>query len=187
MCYWLEARDNVKHPKMHRQSLHNREVSAPHVSQAKVEESCSGRCSSALSEFKSRTGYRKETGKYNKACCDGKSVSHRICTQVGAFIQSLAASKSFKKHSDQFPERAITWNSSVQQETILDLTSLNISELDGCLKEGRRLKFVGNSTLGMEFLIPCRTQNSECLESLGEEAGNRTNVIGKKHRAVQAA
>ena len=42
VCYWVEARDDVKHPKMHRQSLHNREVSAPHVSQAKVEESCSG-------------------------------------------------------------------------------------------------------------------------------------------------
>lgn len=101
VCYWLEARDDVKHPKIHRQSLHNREVCAPHVSQAKVEESCSGRSSSALSEFKSRTGYRKETGKYNKARCDGKSVSYRICTQVGAFVQSLAASKSFKKHSDR--------------------------------------------------------------------------------------
>ena len=55
------------------------------------------------------------------------------------------------------------------------------------MKEGGRLKFVENSTLGMELLIPCRTQNSECLESLGEEAGNRMNVSGEKHRAVQAA
>lgn len=41
--------------------------------------------------------------------------------------------------------------------------------------------------MGTELLIPCRTQNSECLESSGEEAGNRMSVSDKKHRAVQAA
>ena len=119
---------------MNRRALHSRTVSVPPVSQPEVEESCSG-------EFKSSTGDRKETGTCNKAFCDGKSVSYRICTEVEAFIQILTASKCFKKHSDSFPEQAITWNTNTQQETILDLTSLNMNESDGWLKEGTSLKF----------------------------------------------
>lgn len=119
---------------MNRRALHSRTVPVPYVSQPEVAESCSG-------EFKSRTGDRKETGKCNKALCDGKSVSYRICTEVEAFIQILTASKRFKKHSDSFPEQAIPWNTNTQQETILDLTVLNMNELDSWLKEGTSLKF----------------------------------------------
>lgn len=68
-------------------------------------------------------------------------MSYRICTEVDAFIQILTASKCFKKHSDSCREQAITWNTNTQQETILDLTLLNINELDGWLKEGTSLKF----------------------------------------------
>lgn len=119
---------------MNRWALHSRTVSVPRVSQAEGEESCSG-------EFTSSTGDRKETGKCNKTSCDGKSVSYRVCTEVDAFIQILTASRCFKKHPDSFHEQAITWNTSTQQETILDLTLLNINELDGWLKEGTSLKF----------------------------------------------
>lgn len=74
---------------MNRWALHSRTVSVPRVSQAEGEESCSG-------EFTSSTGDRKETGKCNKAFCDGKSMSYRICTEVDAFIQILTASKALK-------------------------------------------------------------------------------------------
>lgn len=42
--------------------------------------------------------YRKESDKYNKVCCDGKSVSYKS-TEAGALIQILAIGKGFKKPS----------------------------------------------------------------------------------------